>query len=222
MSGADRTRRVAQILALSSAIALGCGRPHFPGYVIQPVEPETPPGEELALPVPESPDSSRRCHRILAIEIHKAERSLIAQCADGEPIRLRAAMGRDSNGAKERQGDMKTPEGAYRVAGPPRASRFHLFLPIDYPGEHDAERALRLGIISEQERDEIVAAREAERLPPQGTRLGGNLGLHGEGPRWQGDSHGLNWTQGCVGLADRDIEFLSTRVSTGTPVLILP
>jgi murein L,D-transpeptidase YafK len=222
MAGGDQARRVAQFLALSSALALGCARPHFPGYVIEPIEPETPPGEELALPTPDSSDPNRRCSRILAVEVRKSERSLTAQCADGEPIRFRAALGRDPSGPKERRGDMKTPEGMYRVAGPPRASRFYLFLPIDYPGEHDAERAVELGLISKAERDEIVAARSAERLPPQGTGLGGNLGIHGEGPRWQGDSQGLNWTYGCVGLADRDVEFLATRVSTGTPVIILP
>ena len=222
MAAANRLRRVAQILALSSVVAFGCAKPHFPGYVIEPIEPETPPGEELSLPTPDSSDSNRRCSRVIAIEVRKSERSLVAQCADGEPIKFRAAMGREPRGAKERHGDMKTPEGTYRVAGPPRSSRFHLFLPIDYPGDRDAERALELGLITKGERDEIVAAWSEERLPPQDTRLGGNLGIHGEGSRWQGDTEGLNWTYGCVGLADRDIEFLSTRVSKGTPVIILP
>jgi len=222
MAGEGRVRRVAKILALSSVIALGCARPHFPGYVIEPIEPETPPGEELTLPTPDSSDPNRRCRSILAIEVHKSEHALVAQCADGEPIRFRAALGREPRGPKERRGDMKTPEGSYRVAGPARASRFHIFLPIDYPGESDAERALQLGLISDDERDQIIAAQSASRLPPQDTRLGGNLGIHGEGPRWQGDSGGLDWTYGCVGLADRDIEFLATRVSTGTIVVILP
>jgi hypothetical protein len=222
MAGGGRFRRVAQILAVSSVIASGCARPHFPGYVIEPYEAETTPGEELALPTPDSSDPNRRCSRILAIEVRKAERALIAQCADGEPVRFRAAMGREPRGPKERHGDMRTPEGTYRVAGPPRASRFYLFVPIDYPAEHDADRALEAGTITKAERDEIVAAISSSRLPPQDTRLGGNLGIHGEGPRWQGDSEGLNWTYGCVGLSDRDIEFLSTRVSTGTPVMIFP
>lgn len=222
MAGAGWRRRVAKFFVLASAIVAGCARPHFPGYVIEPIEPETPPGEELALPTPDSSDPNRRCRSILAIEVRKSERALVAQCADGEPIRFRAALGREPRGPKERRGDMKTPEGMYRVAGPPRASRYHIFLPIDYPGESDAERALRLGLINAVERDEIVSAQSAARLPPQDTRLGGNLGIHGEGPRWQGDSAGLNWTYGCVGLADHDIEFLATRVSTGTPVIILP
>lgn len=222
MTGRRRARRVAQILALSSVIVAGCARPHFPGYVIEPTEGETPPGEQLALPTPDSADPNRRCRSIVAIEVRKAERALVAQCSDGEPIRFRAALGREPRGPKERRGDMKTPEGTYRLAGPPRSSRFHIFLPIDYPTEGDAERALRTGLITGAERDEILAARSADRLPPQDTRLGGHLGIHGEGPRWQGDSAGLDWTHGCVGLADRDVEFLATRVSTGTPVIIVP
>jgi len=222
MAGSCRARRVTQILALSSAIAAACARPHFPGYVIEPIEPETPPGAELALPTPDSADPNRRCRSVVAIEVRKSEHALVAQCSDGEPIRFRAALGREPRGAKERRGDMRTPEGTYRLAGPPRSSRFHIFLPIDYPAEGDAERALQLGLISSAEHDEIVAARSAERLPPQDTRLGGNLGIHGEGPRWQGDSAAVDWTYGCVALADRDIEFLATRVTPGTPVIIVP
>jgi hypothetical protein len=74
MVGTSRARSVAQILAFSSVFALGCARPHFPGYVIEPIEPETPPGEELALPTPDSSDPNRRCSRILAIEVRKSER----------------------------------------------------------------------------------------------------------------------------------------------------
>lgn len=214
-------RRVAQFLALSSALVVACGRPHFPGYVIEPTESETP-GEELALPGPDESDPNRRCSRILEIEVRKSARSLTARCVDGETVELRAAVGREPRGAKELRGDMRTPEGVYRVAGPARDSRFHLFLPIDYPGAHDAERGFTQGVISDRERDAIVAAGSASRLPPQTTRLGGHLGIHGEGPRWQGDTEGVNWTYGCVGLADRDIDFLATRVSTGTPVTILP
>lgn len=222
MAGNRRARRVAQIVALSSVMAAGCARPHFPGYVIEPIEPETPPGAELSLPTPDSADPNRRCRSVVAIEVRKSERALVAQCSDGEPIRFRAALGREPRGAKERRGDMRTPEGRYRLAGPARSSRYHIFLPIDYPAEGDAERALRLGLISSAERDAIVAAQSTDRLPPQDTRLGGHLGIHGEGPRWQGDSAAIDWTYGCVALSDRDIEFLATRVSTGTPVIILP
>lgn len=222
MTAAGRTWKMVIAVGLVAGLAAACARPHFPGYVIVPYEPETPPGEVLDLPAPDTTDPNRRCHRILAIEVRKSERSLVAQCADGEPIHFRAALGREPRGPKERRGDMRTPEGSYRIAGPPRASRFHIFVPIDYPAESDVERAVSLGVISDAEGQRILAARSADQLPPQNTRLGGHLGIHGEGPRWRGDSAGLNWTDGCVGLADHDVEFLSTRVDTGTPVIIFP
>ncbi len=217
-----RLGRFAQFLMLSTTLLAGCARPHFPGYVIEPIEPETPPGEELTLPAPDASDPAG-CPRILEVEVRKSERALLARCADGRELRVAAALGREPRGPKVRQGDMRTPEGRYRVAGPARASRYHLFVPIDYPSAADAERALGEGLITERERDAIVEARIEERLPPQHTRLGGHLGLHGEGERWQGDSQsGLNWTYGCVGMADEDIEFLAPRLAPGTPVTILP
>ncbi len=222
MAGCRTLRKLTLVLAVSSVLVWGCARPHFPGYIIEPIEPETPPGGELSLPTPDSSDPNRRCRRITEIEVRKAERALLARCADGDEVRLRAALGREPKGPKLRQGDMRTPEGRYFVAGPARASKYHMFVPIDYPAEHDAERALELGLISKDQHDAIVAARSQARLPPQQTPLGGHLGLHGEGPRWQGDSAGLDWTYGCVGLTDHDIEFLATRIEPGTPVTILP
>lgn len=216
-----RSGRKARILALAGAIVAGCARPHFPGYVIIPYEVETVPGPEIVVEPPTDP--SARCRQIVAIEVRKAERSLLARCNDGEQVKVRTAFGREPRGPKRHQGDMRTPEGHYRVAGPARQSRYHLFVPLDYPSVADAERGLSEGLITASERDAIARAAEALRLPPQGTRLGGHIGLHGEGARWQGDSeNGLDWTHGCVAMSDRDIEFLAVRVSTGTPVTILP
>jgi murein L,D-transpeptidase YafK len=132
------------------------------------------------------------------------------------------ALGREPEGTKERAGDMRTPEGSYRVANRPRGSRFHLFIPIDYPSPVDAERALTAGIISWSTYETIWDASESGELPPQESPLGGHLGLHGEGERWAGDSPYIDWTNGCVAMSDAHIEFLADRIEVGTPVLILP
>lgn len=221
MSGGQGLRRLAWIVALSLAFATGCARPHFPGWIITPSAPEPAPEATGRIPLP-SDDPWERCSRITALEVRKAERSLLVRCDDGSEIQLQAALGREPRGPKVRQGDMRTPEGTYRIAGPPRESRFHLFLPIDYPSESDARRGHAEGLISEGELRAIVAAWSELRLPPQHTALGGHLGLHGEGPRWQGDSKGLDWTMGCVALSDADIERVARRVGPGTPVTILP
>jgi lipoprotein-anchoring transpeptidase ErfK/SrfK len=97
-----------------------------------------------------------------------------------------------------------------------------LFIPLDYPSRGDADAALTAGIISRAEYEQIRAALDAGELPPQDTALGGSIGIHGEGDRWQGDSRYFDWTNGCVALSDADVEFLAARVKAGTPVLIHP
>ena len=113
------------------------------------------------------------------------------------------------------------PEGEYRIAGAARASRFGLFLPIDYPSTADAARGLAAGVIAREAYAAIARAHEHGAPPPQDTALGGHLGLHGEGDRWRGDLD-LDWTEGCVALADEAIARLAHLVAHGTPVRITP
>jgi len=161
------------------------------------------------------------CARVERIEVRKSERRLVAQCAGGGRLELAIALSRET-GPKLRRGDERTPEGEYRTFGRARPSRrFHLFLPLAYPSDADAERAFAAGRIGAAERDEIAAAHRAGRLPPQTTALGGWLGFHGEGPRWQGDLD-LDWTEGCFALTDEGIDALAERTPPGTPVRIVP
>jgi murein L,D-transpeptidase YafK len=155
------------------------------------------------------------------MEVRKASRRLEAHCEGGGVVAMTVALGREP-GPKRRAGDHRTPEGAYRVAGPARRSRFHRFLPIDYPAPADADLALREGRLSRADHARILAAHARGGLPPQDTPLGGQLGLHGEGERWRGDSAHLDWTYGCLGLRDGDLDFLAARAPRGTPLRILP
>ena len=152
----------------------------------------------------------------------KHERRLLAHCERGATVELPVALGREPVGPKLRAGDRRTPEGRYRISGPARAGRYHRFLPIDYPGVADAEAARNEGRLSSADHGRIVEAHAQGRMPPQNTALGGDLGLHGEGDRWRGDSRDLDWTYGCVALADEDLDFVIERVRIGTPVVILP
>ena len=131
------------------------------------------------------------------------------------------ALSRVPEGAKRASGDERTPEGDYHVAGPARPSRFHLFLPIDYPSPADADRALAERVISRRTHREILAAHAAHRMPPQRTALGGALGFHGEGERWRGDLD-LDWTEGCIAVPNEGIAWLARHAPPGTPVRILP
>lgn len=146
---------------------------------------------------------------------------LWAHCERGAVVSLPVAFGRVPSGPKQVMGDLRTPEGDYRIAGPARPSRFHRFLPLDYPSLADADAALYAGEITWGEHRRIWEAHRQGNLPPSDTPLGGMIGIHGEGKRWKGDSRYLDWTLGCIALRDRDIDFLAERVEIGTPVSIV-
>jgi hypothetical protein len=186
--------------------ALACARP----------APPPPPPPAPVAPAP----AVLPCERIERIVVRKVERMLVAACAGGGELRLPVALAR-APGPKRARGDQRMPEGDYRIAGPARPSRFHRFLPIDYPAPADAALALAEARIGRTEHDAIVAAHRAGRMPPQTTALGGHLGFHGEGRRWQGEG-ALDWTEGCVALRDADIERLGRLAPPGTPVRIEP
>ena len=136
---------------------------------------------------------------------------------------MAVAIGRAQRDDKESAGDLRTPEGAYRVVEPPRASdRFHRFIPLDYPSPEDARRGYDEGRLSEGDLERILQAHQAGRLPPQDTPLGGEIGLHGEGDRWRGASARLDWTLGCIAVRDDEIDFLADRVMPGVAVVIHP
>ncbi len=164
--------------------------------------------------------SSAACERVERIVVRRAARELVATCVGGGERRIAVALARGT-GPKRRSGDQSLPEGDYRIASPARPSRFHRFLPIDYPSPADADRALAEGQLSRADRDAIVSAHQQGRLPPQETPLGGHLGLHGEGRRWRGDLE-LDWTEGCVAMSDSEIDWLGDRAPPGTPVRIEP
>ncbi|MFO0690628.1 MAG: L,D-transpeptidase [Myxococcota bacterium] len=172
-------------------------------------------------PSPPPDPSSLPCERVVRIEVRKAERHLIAACEGGGLRLFEIALSREPVGPKLRGGDQRIPEGDYHLAGDPRPSRFHRFIPIDYPSIADADRALASRLIPNEDHHRIVAAHAAGRMPPQDTRLGGLLGFHGEGRRWRGDLD-LDWTEGCVAVTDEAIDWLARHAPRGTPVSIRP
>jgi murein L,D-transpeptidase YafK len=185
----------------------------------RPPPPEPPPPPEAA---PAPAPAPTPCLRIGRLVAHKEERLLEIQCEGGFVFSVPAAFGRGDPGAKREAGDQRTPEGEYRISGTARASRFHRFVPIDYPSVADADAAFADGRISGADHARIVSAHGRGEMPPQDTALGGLLGLHGEGARWRGETRALDWTDGCIGLADRDVEFVAEHAAVGTPVEIRP
>lgn len=184
---------------------------------------DAPPPVPSPARIPEPAKEARSvCREILRIEVSKSARTLRAYCNHGVRVDIPVALGPVTLGPKEVAGDLRTPEGRYHVVGAARPSRFHLFLPIDYPSVQDAERARAAGLITHEESERIRSAHARGNLPPQDTRLGGHLGLHGEGQDWRGASAERDWTLGCIAMSDEDIRFVAGRIVPNVVVEIRP
>jgi murein L,D-transpeptidase YafK len=127
----------------------------------------------------------------------------------------RIGLGFNPVADKQREGDGATPEGNFYVFVKNNKSAYYLSLGISYPNVEDAERGLRDGLITKAEHDAIVDAIRKQTAPPQYTKLGGLIYIHGHGAK-------SDWTWGCVALENDDIKELYDAVSVGTPVTIKP
>ena len=114
----------------------------------------------------------------------------------------KVALGTEPVGAKEREGDHKTPEGHYTIDAKIENSRFHRALHLSYPNDADRERARKLGV-----------------------NPGGAVEIHGLGDKygWVGALHRqTDWTDGCVAVTNEEIDEIWPMVTVGTPVDIRP
>jgi murein L,D-transpeptidase YafK len=160
-----------------------------------------------------------------AITVRKAARQLELTCNGRPRARYRVSLGRDPRGPKQRAGDGRTPEGDYYVCTRNERSAFHLFLGLSYPGPADADRALKQRRLTAAQARAIQAAHTERAQPPWTTPLGGAVGIHGIKRGWGflGPLHRwFDWTNGCIAVADREIEELWDAAPLGTPVRVVP
>jgi len=152
----------------------------------------------------------------MKIFIYKSERMLV--CADGDTELLRAPVqlgfGAEA-GPKLREGDGRTPEGAYVISSKNPNSRFHLALGISYPAPRDAEMALAAGVIDRETYENIC---RAPSRPPWDTPMGGFIMIHGQRePAARGD-----WTAGCIAIENTAMDALFAAAAIGDEVIIYP
>ena len=105
-------------------------------------------------------------------------------------------------GAKQRQGDHKTPEGEYIIDAKNEHSRFLMALHLSYPNAADRARAHNLGVSA-----------------------GGDVEIHGLGKQyaWIGSRHRLvDWTDGCIAVTNEEIQEIFKIVPVGARVEIKP
>jgi murein L,D-transpeptidase YafK len=105
-------------------------------------------------------------------------------------------------GVKVFEGDLRTPNGLYRIVGKREHPRWSRFMLLDYPNLSDLDAYRK-----EVENGLVVGG------------PGSEIGIHGtDEPRF--NELGVDWTFGCVSLLNPDVEDLYDIVPDGTLVLI--
>lgn len=134
----------------------------------------------------------------------------------------RAVFGVNPDGNKVRQGDNRTPEGIFYITDKELLNNHpylgRKWLGLSYPDVNHARRGLEHSMISYEQYDAIVRANVSRDIPPQNTALGGWIGIHGG--REDLTAEGVNWTEGCIAMLDKDLEELYTVIKPGTKVII--
>lgn len=110
------------------------------------------------------------------------------------------AFGRGGKGAKQYEGDKKTPEGTYTINSKNKDSGYHNNLGISYPNQFDIAQCKKMN-----------------------KPTGGDIKIHGlkNGFGFIGGLHRLfDWTLGCIALTNLEIDELSAHTPIGTMIVI--
>lgn len=134
--------------------------------------------------------------------VRKSERKLQLMKGDRVLKTADVALGLSPKGAKEREGDFRTPEGVYTISGRKRNSDFFLAMQISYPGPEDIRRAA------------------AEGVSP-----GGQIMIHGLPNRMSRPLEYYrtrDWTNGCIAVSNSDMVDIWLMTPDNVPIQILP
>lgn len=136
------------------------------------------------------------------ILVVKSERKLYLMKGDDVLREMDVALGLVPEGHKEREGDFRTPEGAYTIEAKKSDSDYFLSLKISYPNAADVARAKRLGVDP-----------------------GGQIMIHGlpNEPKYRESRYrGWDWTDGCIAVSNSDMVDLWLMTSVSMPIEIRP
>ena len=114
-------------------------------------------------------------------------------------------LGRVPVGDKEVEGDMKTPEGAYALDYRQYSNDYYKSLHVSYPNASDKAHAKSLG-----------------------KSAGGMIMIHGTPPSWSLSPYGdwmnvlIDWTEGCIAMANDDMDEVWEQTIDGSAIVIVP
>lgn len=156
----------------------------------------------VALSGQASPSAGQVERRVDKVLVVKSERKLHL-LSRGEPLKsYRVSLGKQANGPKQREGDLRTPEGLYWIDWRKTSDKYQLSLHISYPNARDLAKARAKGVAP-----------------------GSMIMIHGtpldeEYPEWF--FHTLDWTEGCIAMKNDDMREVWELVQDGTLIEIRP
>ncbi len=128
---------------------------------------------------------------------------------DRQPIKsYPVVFGGNPTGDKLKEGDLRTPEGVFKVRDLYPHRSWSKFIWIDYPNANSWRKHLQ--------------AKRQGTIPVNAT-IGGEIGIHGVPDGMDALIDGKNnWTLGCISLKNKDVDELYSAIQTGTTVEIIP
>jgi murein L,D-transpeptidase YafK len=154
-----------------------------------------------------TPADTSAAPRVTRMHLTKGTHTLALYDGDTVVASFLASLGPGGLGFKRREGDNVTPNGHYHVLSHQR-SRYRVFLRLDYPNAEDRAR---------------FAALKASGELPIDARIGGDIGIHGtpQGHAYDDERasfRGADWTLGCIGVQDDEIDRIAAWVRDGTGI----
>jgi hypothetical protein len=141
-------------------------------------------------------------NRDYSIIIDKFSRKCFVYLAGSKKYEFEAELGKNWVGDKRLKGDLATPEGMYKITKKfdGGKTKYYKALLLDYPNDEDKAK-----FRSEIEQGSL----------PASAKIGGLIEIHGNGGK------GIDWTEGCIALTDREMDVIFKIVKVGTPVTII-
>ena len=136
------------------------------------------------------------------VYVDKSERQLHL-LREGQVLRsYRISLGKNPVGDKQREGDLRTPEGDYYLDWRNPESDFFMSMHISYPSVHDLREAAQ-----------------------RGERPGGLIMIHGlpnDARATRTDYLYEDWTDGCIAVSNQAMIDIWLSVPDNTPITIAP
>lgn len=147
--------------------------------------------------IAESRDSSD-----YSIIVDKYSRKVYVYLNGTKQYEYSAELGLNWVGDKKVKGDKATPEGIYKITRKFRSdsTKYYKALLINYPNDEDTA---------------FFETAKAKGILPQSAKIGGMIEIHGNGGK------GVDWTEGCIALTDREMDSLFKIAKVGTTVTIV-